>query len=267
MRNREAPFSRALSKLLFSRRADSRGPRRLDGLMATDHVRGMFETIAPSYDLQNRLLSMWLDTHWRNVFVRRLGLHDGALLGDLAIGTGEIALRACRRYPRIRVIGVDFSPHMMEVAWRKIRRHGLEGRIELRRGDLRRLPVVDGLFDAITIAFGIRNVAQRDEVLRDCIRVLKPGGRIQIMEPGFLEVPVLGKLYRWYFDHMMPVVGNLLSGTDYAYTYLSETVYAFPSDEGFIRSLQSAGFVDTGVTLVTYGIARIYRGRKPSGRA
>jgi len=125
MRNKEAAFSRTLSKLLFGWKRGSRGPRRLDGLMATENVRGMFETIAPSYDLQNRLLSMWLDTHWRNVFVRRLGLTDGGLLGDFAIGTGEIALRACRRYPRIRVIGVDFSPHMMGVARRKIRRRGL----------------------------------------------------------------------------------------------------------------------------------------------
>jgi demethylmenaquinone methyltransferase / 2-methoxy-6-polyprenyl-1,4-benzoquinol methylase len=265
MRNREAPLSRTLGKLFFSWKADARGPRHLDGLMAEENVRGMFETIAPSYDLQNRLLSMWLDTHWRNMFVRRLGLTKGGLLGDLAVGTGEIALRACRRYPRIRVIGVDFSPHMMEVARRKIHRRGLEGRIELRRGDLRRLPVDDGLFDAITIAFGIRNIAQRDEVLRDCFRALKPGGRIQVMEPGFLDIPVLGRVYRWYFDHVMPLIGNLLSGTDYAYTYLSETVYAFPSDEGFLMSLDAAGFVDTGVTLLTYGIARIYRGRKSRG--
>ena len=86
------------------------------------------------------------------------------------------------------------------------------------------------------------------------------------LEPGFLEVPVLGKVYRWYFDHVMPLVGNLLSGTDYAYTYLSETVYAFPSDEGFVRSLQAAGFADTGVILLSYGIARIYRARKPAAK-
>ena len=265
MRSKAAPLSRALGRLLFARKADARGPGQLDGLMAPDEVRGMFETIAPSYDLQNRLLSMWLDTHWRDIFVRYLRLSNGALLGDLATGTGEIAVRACLRYPRIRVIGVDFSRHMMGVARRKILRHALDGRIELRQGDLRRLPVESGLFDAITISFGIRNVAQRDEVLRDCHRALKPGGRIQIMEPGFLEVPVLGRLYRYYFDHVMPLVGNLLSGTDYAYTYLSETVYAFPSDASFIQSLEDEGFVDADVILLTYGIARIYRGRKPGG--
>ncbi len=262
MRNQEAPFSRAAARLLFGWKPDSRGPTRLDGLMAPDAVRGMFETIAPSYDLQNRLLSLWLDTHWRNTFVRRLGLAGDALLGDLAIGTGEIAVRACRRYPGIRVIGVDFSPRMLAAARRKIRRYALEDRIDLRQGDLRRLPLGNGLLDAITISFGIRNVLDRDAVLRECFRTLKPGGRIQIMEPGFLEVPVLGRAYRWYFDRWMPLVGNLLSGTDYAYTYLSETVYAFPSDADFIASMREAGFVDVSVTLVTGGIARIYRGRK-----
>jgi demethylmenaquinone methyltransferase/2-methoxy-6-polyprenyl-1,4-benzoquinol methylase len=267
MRRREAPVSRAVGRVLFAPRSLARGPARLDGLMTPDKVQRMFQAIANTYDLQNRFLSLWLDTHWRNVFVSYLRLAPGSRLGDIAVGTAEIAIRACRRYPGIRVTGIDFSPDMLRVARRKVRERGLEDRVELRQGDMRKIPAESGAFDAVTISFGIRNVQERDVVLRECLRILKPGGRLLIMEPGFLDVPALGPLYRFYFDHAMPLIGNLLSGTDYAYTYLSETVYAFPADRDFLRLFGEAGFVDSDVVHVSYGIARIYRGRKPLGTA
>jgi demethylmenaquinone methyltransferase/2-methoxy-6-polyprenyl-1,4-benzoquinol methylase len=231
--------------------------------MTPDKVQAMFQAIANTYDLQNRFLSMWLDTHWRNVFVRYIRLPPGSHLADVAVGTAEIAIRACRSYPGIRVTGVDFSPDMLRVARRKIRERHLGDRITLVQGDMRRIPLPSGKFDAVTISFGIRNVVERDAVLRECLRILVPGGRLLIMEPGFLEAPVLGAAYRFYFDHFMPFIGNVLSGTDFAYTYLAETVYAFPSDDDFIRSFAGAGFVDNAVIPVSYGLARIYRGRKP----
>jgi len=264
MRKRSAPASRFIGRIFFAPRGLSRGPERLDGLMAPDRVRRMFKAIANTYDLQNRFLSAWLDTHWRNVFVRYLRLAPGDHLGDIAVGTGEIAIRACRRYPGVRVTGIDFSPDMLRVARRKVRERDLQDRIQLKQGDMRKIPADKNTFDAVTISFGIRNVQERDVVLRECFRILKPGGRLLVMEPGFLEVPALGALYRFYFDHAMPFIGNLLSGTDYAYTYLSETVYAFPADKDFLRLFQQAGFVQPRVTYVSYGIARIYRGRKPT---
>lgn len=263
MRKRAAGVSRAVGRALFSGRALARGPKELDGLMAPPEVRRMFEAIAGTYDLQNRFLSMWLDTHWRNIFVRYLRLAPGALLGDVAVGTGEITIRACRAYPGIRVIGIDFSPDMLRVARRKLRERGIDGQVELREGDMRDLPVGEDTFDVVTISFGIRNVAERDRVLAECYRTLKPGGRLLVMEPGFLDVPLLGLAYRFYFDHFMPLVGNLLSATDYAYTYLSETVYAFPRDDAFIEAFERTGFAGCGVVPVSYGLARIYRGRKP----
>jgi demethylmenaquinone methyltransferase/2-methoxy-6-polyprenyl-1,4-benzoquinol methylase len=263
MRRRSAPASRLVGRFLFAPRGLARGPDRLDGLMAPERVRRMFQAIANTYDLQNRFLSAWLDTHWRNVFVSYLRLAPGEHLGDVAVGTGEIAIRACRRYPGVRVTGIDFSPDMLRVARRKIRERGLQDRIQLRQGDMRKIPADTGTFDAVTISFGIRNVLERDVVLQECFRILKPGGSLFVMEPGFLEVPALGALYRFYFDHAMPLIGNLLSGTDYAYTYLSETVYAFPADADFLRLFDEAGFVQSRATRVSYGIARIYRGRKP----
>lgn len=263
MRRRAAEFSRTVGRALFASRALSHGPSSLDGLMVPSEVQRMFKAIAGTYDMQNRFLSMWLDTHWRNIFVRYLRLPKGSVLGDVAVGTGEITLRACRRYPGIRVVGIDFSPDMLRVARRKLRERGIDGQVELREGDMRELPADDAVFDTVTISFGIRNVKERGRVLKECYRVLKPGGRLFVMEPGFLDVPILGAAYRFYFDHVMPVFGNLLSATDYAYTYLSETVYAFPTDEAFLAAFSDAGFMDSTAVPVSYGLARIYRGRKP----
>ena len=263
---RVAPLVRTLSRGIYFWRNEARGPRRLRGLMAHQHVQRMFDTIAGTYDLQNRFLAARVDNHWRNMFVRYLRLKPGAVLGDLAVGTAEITIKACRRYPEIRVVGVDFSEGMLRMARRKIRAHGLSPRVELRTGDLRELPIADESFDAVTISFGIRNIKERDRVLRECFRVMKPGGRLQIMEPSFPNAPILKDIYRYYFDHVMPLFGNWLSGTDYAYSYLAETVYVFPSDEEFLREISAAGFARASLVALTFGMAKIYRGRKSAGR-
>jgi len=263
---RVAPLVRTLSRGIYFWRDEARGPRRLRGLMAHQHVQRMFDTIAGTYDLQNRFLAARVDNHWRNMFVRYLRLKPGAVLGDLAVGTAEITIKACRRYPEIRVVGVDFSEGMLRMARRKIRAHGLSPRVELRTGDLRELPIADESFDAVTISFGIRNIKERDRVLRECFRVMKPGGRLQIMEPSFPNAPILKDIYRYYFDHVMPLFGNWLSGTDYAYSYLAETVYVFPSDEEFLREISAAGFARASLVALTFGMAKIYRGRKSAGR-
>ncbi len=263
---RVAPLVRTLSRGIYFWRDEARGPRRLRGLMAHQHVQRMFDTIAGTYDLQNRFLAARVDNHWRNMFVRYLRLNPGAVLGDLAVGTAEITIKACRRYPEIRVVGVDFSEGMLRMARRKIRARGLSPRVELRTGDLRELPIADESFDAVTISFGIRNIKERGKVLRECFRVMKPGGRLQIMEPSFPNAPILKGLYRYYFDHVMPLFGNWISGTDYAYSYLAETVYVFPSDEEFLREISAAGFARTSLVALTFGMAKIYRGWKPKGR-
>ena len=263
---RLAPLVRTLSRGIYFWRDAAHGPRRLRGLMAHHHVQRMFDTIAGTYDLQNRFLAARVDNHWRNMFVRYLGLKPGAVLGDLAVGTAEITIKACRRYPEIRVVGVDFSEGMLRMARRKIKAHGLSQRVELHTGDLRELPIADESFDAVTISFGIRNIKERDRVLRECFRVMKPGGRLQIMEPSFPGTPIVKDIYRYYFDHVMPLFGNWISGTDYAYSYLAETVYVFPSDEEFLREISAAGFTRTSLVALTYGMAKIYRGQKPVAR-
>ena len=231
--------------------------------MADHQVRQMFEATAASYDLQNRLLSAWRDRHWRKIFARHLRLRPGSVVGDMAVGTADIAIAVCERYADARVVGVDFTPGMLRVARRKIRERHLQDRIELRTGDLRRLEIEDERFDALTMSFGIRNIAEREQVLRECCRVLRSGGLVQIMEMALPEGKIVGPLYRWYFDHLMPLIGNWLSRTDYAYDYLKHSVYDFPSDRQFVREMGDSGFEEIEVIPISFGTAKIYRGRKP----
>ena len=262
--------ARALGRIT-SWRAEARGPAEVSGSMTDRQVRGMFETTASTYDVQNGMLSLGRDRHWRRVFVRRLRLAPASRVGDLAVGTGEIAIAICESYPDAAVTGVDFSDGMLRVARRKIRARGLEDRIELKTGDLRALPLPDagvsaggstGL-DAITMSFTIRNIAERLRALRECWRVLKPGGLLQIMEMVIPESGVVGALYRWYFDHLMPLLGNWLSRTDYAYSYLMHSVHEFPSDRAFLAEMRLAGFERAHAARITFGTAAIYRAHKP----
>jgi demethylmenaquinone methyltransferase/2-methoxy-6-polyprenyl-1,4-benzoquinol methylase len=209
------------------------------------------------------MLSLGRDRHWRRIFARHLRLPPASRVGDMAVGTGEIAIAICRMYPDARVIGVDFSEGMLRVARRKIRGLGLEDRIELHAGDLRALPLPGASVDAATMSFGIRNMAERAQVLHECCRVLRPGGLLQIMEMAIPDRGAVGALYRWYFDHVMPLVGNWLSRTDYAYSYLMHSVHQFPSDEAFLGEMHAAGFVAGEVIRITFGTAKIYRARKP----
>ena len=225
-------------------------------------VKRMFETIAFSYDFQNSFLSLRRDSYWRRVLAQSLGLRGQALILDMATGTGEVAIEICRHYPTSRVVGLDFSPQMLAVGQEKVRLRKLERRLHLSLGDGRRLPVKSGCFDAATIAFGIRNIEERDQALAEFNRVLKPGGQLLIMEFDIPDDAVLGTIYRLYFDYIMPPLGNLLSRTSYAYSYLATSVHGFPTEREFLEEIGKAGFTSLRVKKLTYGIAKIFRGVK-----
>jgi demethylmenaquinone methyltransferase/2-methoxy-6-polyprenyl-1,4-benzoquinol methylase len=181
-----------------------------------DRIAGMFDAIAPRYDLLNRLLSAGIDRWWRKRAIDSLSLTGREVLVDVATGTGDVALeaRAARRgaATAARVVGVDFAAAMLRLGLQKVKAAGESGRIVLVHGDAMRLPVASGSADAVTIAFGIRNVQIAGVACAEMARVLKPGGRLAILEFGVPRLPGLSGLYQWYFKAVLPRVGRMLSG-------------------------------------------------------
>ena len=230
--------------------------------MDDNKVKGMFESIAFSYDFQNSFLSLGQDISWRRTLARSLQVSRGGIVLDLATGTAELAMEICIRNPGVRVAGLDFSPRMLAIGRRKVRTKGLSRRIDLTLGDARRLPFRAGSFDGVTMAFGIRNIRERKDVLGEIRRVLKEGAQLWIMEFDCPDYPVLGKLYRFYFDHIMPPIGNWLSRTDYAYSYLARSVHGFPPEKEYLQEIADAGFASLGVKRLSLGIAKIFSGIK-----
>jgi len=223
-------------------------------------VRRMFDDIAFSYDSQNSILSLGVDILWRKALADLIEPDRGLVL-DAATGTGEVALTIRRRRPGLTVVGLDFSPAMLDVARGKIARRGVVG-YHLGVADCRNLPVAADSVAAVTMAFGIRNIAERLAVLREFYRVLVPGGQIHIMEFGLPRPRLLAAAYRFYFERILPPLGNFLSRTNYAYSYLVTSVDAFPDDDAFCALMAEAGFVGCRVTDCTFGVARIFTGRK-----
>jgi demethylmenaquinone methyltransferase/2-methoxy-6-polyprenyl-1,4-benzoquinol methylase len=225
-------------------------------------VKKMFEDIAFTYDFQNSFLSLGQDILWRRVLAGCLQNRDEGLILDAATGTAEVAIEICKQNPSTRVVGVDFSPSMLSIGHKKIGAKRMADRIRLVIGDGRRLPFQNRIFDALTIAFGLRNIERRGDALSEFRRVLKEGGELLVMEFDFPRDPVMGRLYGLYFDYFLGPLGNWISRTPNAYTYLVESVRAFPRQEAFLEELRAAGFCCLGVTDLTYGIAKIYRGIK-----
>jgi demethylmenaquinone methyltransferase/2-methoxy-6-polyprenyl-1,4-benzoquinol methylase len=222
----------------------------------------MFDRIAPRYDLLNRLLSGGTDVRWRRRAVDLLELTGPSRVLDLCTGTADLLLEALRRDPRHRGVGVDLSHGMLVRGAAKLERDGAGPRGRLVGGDGERLPVRDGLFDGALVAFGIRNVGDVPAALREVLRALRPGGRFVVLEFSMPE-GLLGTAYRFYFRHVLPRVGGLVSGDGSAYAYLPASVARFPSPEAFGALMEDAGFRDVRWRLLTGGIACLHRGEKP----
>ena len=220
-------------------------------------ISGMFDAIAPRYDLLNRLLSAGIDRRWRAAAIRSLRLTGTETVLDVCTGTADVALEA-RRGGAARVLGIDFAHAMLVFGLKKIEAAGEGARVRLVHADAMRIPVRDGAVDAVTIAFGIRNVEVPEVACAEMARVLRPGGRLAILEFGVPRFPGVRPLYLWYFRRVLPLIGRLISGHTGAYTYLPASVGAFPSPEAFMSTLRQAGFVETQALPLTLGIVHLY---------
>jgi len=233
--------------------------------MKNDHgarIESMFDRISPRYDLLNRIISGGRDLRWRRRAVDLLGdLHSGTAL-DICCGTGDFIKIFINVYGRdIDLIGIDFSRRMLDIARRRFGKQ-TDTELVLSRADAMFLPVADGSVDAITIGFGIRNVADRDRALRETYRVLRPGGKLAMIEPARPANPLIRRSFLLYFKYISPLIGGLLSGDRKAYRYLHDSFVAFPAPEQFTGQMKRAGYEDVRALPQFFGTAMIYIGRK-----
>jgi demethylmenaquinone methyltransferase/2-methoxy-6-polyprenyl-1,4-benzoquinol methylase len=234
----------------------------------------MFDKIAFRYDFLNRFLSGGSDIYWRRQAIRELRRPGAATMGagaaaggqqallDVATGTGDMAIMMARRIPQSQITGVDISSGMLEIGRQKVSRLRLENRIALQPGDSEALPFTDRLFDAITVAFGVRNFENLEKGLREMGRVLKPGGKLVVLEFSQPRTPGICQLYRFYLRLVAPRIGRMVSSNREAYQYLNESVRAFPEGEQFIRILESCGYINTRIRRLSLGICSLYIGEK-----
>lgn len=229
-------------------------------------IRAMFSAIAPTYDLLNRLLSFGVDGAWRRALAARLPPGEPLVL-DVACGTGDVTLAALRARPGARVRGADFSLPMLRGALPKLARAGAGERVTLQNASAEELPYRDEVFDAVTIAFGIRNVVRRERALGEFFRVLKPGGHALILDFSLPPNPLVRAGYGFYFHRVLPFVGGLVSGNFRAYRYLPRSVAEFPPRGEFCRLLEDQGFDQVRFEDFTLGVATLYQGTKPFASA
>jgi demethylmenaquinone methyltransferase/2-methoxy-6-polyprenyl-1,4-benzoquinol methylase len=222
----------------------------------------MFDAIAPRYDLLNHVLSAGLDRRWRARAVDALALRGQPRVLDLCTGTCDLAVAAVRRGRAASVVGVDFAGEMLRLGRRKVVQEGLERTIRLVRGDAARIPLDAATCDAATIGFGIRNVVEPERALAEIARVLRPGGRLAILEFGQPRIPGIRSMYSWYFRYVLPLIGRLVSKHQSAYSYLPASVGAFPPPAEFARTLAATGFSQVRAVPLTFGIVYLFIAQK-----
>lgn len=226
-------------------------------------IRGMFAEIAPRYDLLNRLLSLRVDQLWRKRVTRLVPLLEGGPILDLCTGTGDLALaydKACDG--KVAIVAADFCTEMLEIASRKFEKQAAS-RIPIVEADAQRLPFADDTFEIATVAFGLRNVTDPEKGIAEMTRVVRPGGRIAILEFSKPRHWFFGRMYRLYFRFLLPLVGQMFSRSrQSAYKYLPESVLEFPDGESLAERLRKHGLIDVWFKPFTFGIATLYVGTK-----
>ncbi len=229
----------------------------------TNPVQAMFNAVAPRYDLLNRLLSIGVDRHWRKLAVKEFEAIENKKYLDMATGTADIALELAKTHPKTsQVIGIDFSVSMLKLGRQKIFNNSLSKRIKLIPGTAENIPLKDHTFDGVIAAFGVRNFLDAQKGLKEMCRILKPNGRIVVLEFSFPKNWLLNIIYRFYFEKILPFLGRIFSGHKKAYSYLPASVINFPQGEAFSELLECSGFKNVSFKSLTLGIVTIYTGIK-----
>jgi demethylmenaquinone methyltransferase/2-methoxy-6-polyprenyl-1,4-benzoquinol methylase len=236
-------------------------PYKKENKSKKEQVATMFNNISGKYDLLNHTLSLGIDILWRKKAIKLLAPYKPQLILDIATGTADFAIEANSLKPE-QIIGVDISEGMLEVGKRKITKKKLEEVIQLELGDSENLRFEDNIFDAVIVAFGVRNYEHLEKGLSEMFRVTKPGGHVMIIEFSKPRRFPVKQLYNFYFKSILPNIGKYVSKDDAAYTYLPESVEAFPDGKDFLSILTNVGYKETKWIPLTIGISSIYWARK-----
>ncbi|HEU0226351.1 MAG TPA: bifunctional demethylmenaquinone methyltransferase/2-methoxy-6-polyprenyl-1,4-benzoquinol methylase UbiE [Arachidicoccus soli] len=227
-----------------------------------EQVAEMFNDIAFKYDFLNRFLSAGIDVRWRKKAIDRIKDTQPARVLDVATGTADVALMTYKILKPAQIIGIDISEGMLDIGRDKIQKAGLNNRISLQVGDSENLPFEDGSFDAITVAFGVRNFQNLEKGLSEMHRVLRPGGKLVVLEFSRPKQKIFKSIYHFYMNVVTPGIGKLFSKNKEAYQYLNESVQAFPERNDFVKLMNNATFKNTLYKPLTMGICCIYEGIK-----
>ncbi len=229
------------------------------------YVRRMFGRIARVYDLMNRIMTLGLDQRWRDFAARQVRLGPGQRGLDIGTGTGDLAIAIARvSSPESSVVGVDFTPEMLDLARKKLPRLGLEGRVEFLQGDGERLDFPDGTFDACSSAFVVRNMADLERGFGEMLRIVRPGGKVVCLEMSHPRNRLFAALFHLYFDRIVPFLGRLVGKSFEAYSYLPTSVTTFPDAPRLKRIMESVGWHDVRYYSRIGGVVAIHVGTKPA---
>ncbi|MEO8147636.1 MAG: bifunctional demethylmenaquinone methyltransferase/2-methoxy-6-polyprenyl-1,4-benzoquinol methylase UbiE [Bacteroidia bacterium] len=226
-----------------------------------EQVEKMFDHIAPKYDFLNHFLSFGIDRSWRKTAINMLSAESPKLILDIATGTADFAIAASRLHPN-KITGIDISERMLKVGHAKLRLKNLENKIQLMKADSEALPFADESYDAVTVAFGVRNFENLQKGLKEIYRVLKPKGSVVILEFSMPHKFPVRLLYKLYSKTILPLSGKIFANDAAAYTYLPASIEKFPSGYKFLSELDKAGFKENIFKPLTFGIATVYKGTK-----
>ena len=227
-----------------------------------DQIRSMFDNVAGRYDMLNRLLSLGIDISWRKRLIKEMTRYQPRHILDIATGTADLAIMTAKALPELSVTGIDLSPNMVAVGHQKVSDQHLGQRVQLMVGDSEDLQISEDTYDGAMVSFGVRNFGNLEVGLKEIYRVIKPGSPLMVLEFSRPTIFPIKQVFNLYFRHILPLVGKLLSKDPKAYTYLYESVQAFPDYDRFQKIMEGVGFKNCRWSALTFGICTLYLGEK-----